>query len=140
MVAEAFHVATTGRPGPVLIDVPKDIAQSTMEWYWPAPDDLDLPGYRPVTEGDPALVREAAELLLAAERPVIYAGGGILKARAAEALRELAERTGIPVVTTLMARGCLPRLPPAVPGHARHARQLHGGHRHAAVRPAHRPG
>jgi len=108
VVAEAFHVATTGRPGPVLIDIPKDIAQSAMEWYWPAPEDLDLPGYRPVTEGDPSLVREAAELLLAAERPVIYAGGGILKARAADALRELAERTGIPVVTTLMARGCFP--------------------------------
>jgi len=108
VVAEAFHVATTGRPGPVLIDIPKDIAQSTMEWYWPAPEDLDLPGYRPVTEGDPTLVLEAAELLLAAERPIIYAGGGILKARAADALRELAERTGIPVVTTLMARGCFP--------------------------------
>jgi acetolactate synthase-1/2/3 large subunit len=108
VVAEAFHVATTGRPGPVLIDIPKDIAQSTMEWYWPTPGDLDLPGYRPVTEGDPALIREAAELLLTAERPVIYAGGGILKARAADALRELAERTGIPVVTTLMARGCFP--------------------------------
>ncbi|HEY5109287.1 MAG TPA: thiamine pyrophosphate-binding protein, partial [Acidimicrobiales bacterium] len=108
IVAEAFHVATTGRPGPVLIDIPKDIAQSTMEWYWPTPGDLDLPGYRPVTEGDPALIREAAELLLSAERPVIYAGGGILKARAADALRELAERTGIPVVTTLMARGCFP--------------------------------
>ena len=108
IVSEAFHVATTGRPGPVLIDVPKDIAQSTMEWYWPSPGDLDLPGYRPVLEGDPALIREAAELLLSAERPVIYAGGGILKARAADALRELAERTGIPVVTTLMARGCFP--------------------------------
>ncbi len=108
IVSEAFHVATTGRPGPVLIDIPKDIAQSTMEWYWPSPGDLDLPGYRPVTEGDPALIREAAELLLTAERPVIYAGGGILKARAADALRELAERTGIPVVTTLMARGCFP--------------------------------
>ena len=108
IVSEAFHVATTGRPGPVLIDIPKDIAQSTMEWYWPTPGDLDLPGYRPVTEGDPARIREAAEMLLAAKRPVIYAGGGILKARAADALRELAERTGIPVVTTLMARGCFP--------------------------------
>jgi acetolactate synthase I/II/III large subunit len=108
VVAEAFHVATTGRPGPVLIDVPKDIATSTMEWYWPEPADLDLPGYHPVTEGDPELVRQAAELLLSAERPVIYSGGGILKARAAEVLRELAERTGIPVVTTLMARGSFP--------------------------------
>ena len=108
VVAEAFHVATTGRPGPVLIDVPKDVAQSAMEWYWPQPSDLDLPGYRPVTKGDPASIRQAAELILAAERPVIYAGGGILKARASDGLRELAERTGIPVVTTLMARGSFP--------------------------------
>jgi acetolactate synthase-1/2/3 large subunit len=108
VVAEAFHVATTGRPGPVLIDIPKDIANKPMEWYWPGPDDLDLPGYHPVTDGDPELVRQAVELLLAAERPVLYAGGGILKSRAADGLRELAERTGIPVVTTLMARGCFP--------------------------------
>ncbi len=108
VVAEAFHVATTGRPGPVLVDIPKDVAQKPMAWYWPEPGDLDLPGYHPVTEGDPVRIREAAELLLTAERPVIYAGGGILKARAAEALRELAERTGIPVVTTLMARGSFP--------------------------------
>ena len=108
VVAEAFYVATTGRPGPVLIDMPKDISNATMKWYWPELTDLDLPGYHPVTEGDPALVREAAELLLAAERPVLYVGGGILKARAAGALLELAERTGIPVVTTLMARGAFP--------------------------------
>jgi acetolactate synthase-1/2/3 large subunit len=109
VVAEAFHVATTGRPGPVLVDVPKDVSNAMMDWYWPAGlDDLDLPGYKPQTEGDPELIRQAAELILAAERPVIYAGGGILKARAAEALRELAERTGIPVVTTLMARGSFP--------------------------------
>jgi acetolactate synthase-1/2/3 large subunit len=108
VVAEAFHVATTGRPGPVLIDVPKDVAIKPMEWYHPGPSDLDLPGYHPLTEGDPVLVRQAVEMLLAAERPVIYAGGGILKARGAEGLRELAERTGIPVVTTLMARGCFP--------------------------------
>ncbi len=108
VVAEAFHVATTGRPGPVLVDVPKDVANATMEWYWPSSDELDLPGYHPVTEGDPALVRQAAELVLAAQRPVIYAGGGILKARAAEALRALVDRTGIPVVTTLMARGAFP--------------------------------
>jgi acetolactate synthase I/II/III large subunit len=109
VIAEAFHVATTGRPGPVLVDVPKDVSNAPMDWYWPKGlDDLDLPGYRPQTEGDPAQVRRAAELILAAERPVIYAGGGILKARAAEVLRELAERTGIPVVTTLMARGAFP--------------------------------
>jgi len=109
VIAEAFHVATTGRPGPVLVDVPKDVSNAPMEWYWPAGiEDLDLPGYKPQTEGDPALVRQAAELILRSARPVIYAGGGILKARAAEVLRELAERTGIPVVTTLMARGSFP--------------------------------
>ncbi|MGO9456294.1 MAG: acetolactate synthase large subunit [Acidimicrobiales bacterium] len=109
VVAAAFHVATTGRPGPVLIDVPKDVANATMEWYWPSSvDDLDLPGYHPVTEGDPAEVRRAAELLLTAERPVLYVGGGVLKARASEVLLALAERTGMPVVTTLMARGAFP--------------------------------
>ena len=109
VIAEAFHVATTGRPGPVLVDVPKDVSNAPMDWYWPASiDELDLPGYHPRTEGDPAEVRRAAELMAAARRPVIYAGGGILKARAAEALRALAERTGIPVVTTLMARGAFP--------------------------------
>jgi acetolactate synthase-1/2/3 large subunit len=109
VVAEAFHVATTGRPGPVLVDVPKDVSNAMMDWYWPSSiDELDLPGYKPQTEGDPVAIRRAAELILSAQRPVIYAGGGILKARAAEALRELAERTGIPVVTTLMARGAFP--------------------------------
>jgi acetolactate synthase-1/2/3 large subunit len=102
-------VASTGRPGPVLIDVPKDVSNAPMEWYWPAGiEELDLPGYKPQTEGDPALVKSAAELILTARRPVIYAGGGILKARASEVLRELAERTGIPVVTTLMGRGAFP--------------------------------
>jgi acetolactate synthase-1/2/3 large subunit len=93
----------------VLVDVPKDVSNSQMEWYWPTSlRELDLPGYRPQVEGDPAAVRKAAELILGAARPVIYAGGGILKARAAEALRTLAERTGIPVVTTLMGRGAFP--------------------------------
>ena len=106
VVREAFHVATTGRPGPVLVDIPKDISNQTMEWYWP--DSVDLPGFRAPQPPDPGLAREAARLILAAERPVIYAGGGILKARAAEALRRLAELTGIHVVTTLMARGAFP--------------------------------
>ena len=109
VVAAAFHVATTGRPGPVLIDLPKDISNATMEWYWPSSvDELDLPGYHPVTFGDPVLVRQAARVIAAAHRPVFYVGGGVLKARAAEQLRTLAERTGIPVVTTLMARGAFP--------------------------------
>ncbi len=106
VIKEAFHVATTGRPGPVLVDLPKDVSNATMDWYWP--ESVDLPGYRPVTEPDRAAVEAAATLIAAAERPVIYAGGGILKARACEALADLAELTGTPVVTTLMARGALP--------------------------------
>ncbi len=106
VVREAFHIATTGRPGPVLIDVPKDVLQAPMEWHWP--ETIDLPGYRPTTKGHPRMIREAAKLILASERPILYVGGGILKARAAEALRELAELTQINVVTTLMARGAFP--------------------------------
>ncbi len=106
IVAEAFHIATTGRPGPVLIDLPKDVSNAMMTWYWP--DSVELPGYRPRHEVDPAAIAEAAQLIRAAERPVIYAGGGLLKARAAEALRELAEMCDIHVVTTLMARGVFP--------------------------------
>ena len=115
MVRQAFHLATTGRPGPVLLDVPKDIVdpknpRSAMDWYWPTDDEVaaSLPGYRPTTKGHPKMIRQAAELILQARKPVIYAGGGILKARAAEALRELAELCDIHVVTTLMARGAFP--------------------------------
>ena len=110
-IKEAFHIATTGRPGPVLVDIPKDIVDPTnprsgMTWE----DDvaMDLPGYRPQVDVDPEAIRAAAKLVRDAERPVLYVGGGILKARAAEALRELAELTGIGVVTTLMARGAFP--------------------------------
>src|SRR3954468_708250 len=111
IIHEAFHIATTGRPGPVLVDIPKDLVDpnnpnSAMEWEWP--DSIDLPGYKPTTKGHPRMIREAAKLIAESRRPVIYAGGGILKARAAEALRELAELTGISVVTTLMARGAFP--------------------------------
>src|SRR5438132_12280033 len=103
---EACHVATTGRPGPVVVDVPKDISNQMMDWYWP--DAVDLPGYKPNVKGHPKQIKDAARLWGEANRPVIYAGGGILKARAADALRRLAELTGIHVVTTLMARGAFP--------------------------------
>src|SRR5690349_645834 len=115
VIREAFHIATTGRPGPVLVDIPKDIVDpknplSRLDWYWPTDRELQdgLPGYKPTTRGHPRMIKEAAKLILESTRPVIYAGGGILKAHAAEALRELAELTGIPVVTTLMARGAFP--------------------------------
>jgi acetolactate synthase I/II/III large subunit len=111
IIREAFHIATTGRPGPVLVDIPKDIVdptnpRSAMEWYWP--ESVDLPGYKPTTKGNGRKIREAADLIGQSRRPVIYAGGGILKARAADALRELAEMCDIHVVTTLMARGAFP--------------------------------
>jgi acetolactate synthase-1/2/3 large subunit len=110
IVRQAFHIATTGRPGPVLIDVPKDVLQATIDWNWPTDADVSasLPGYKPTTKGHARMIKEAARLITESRRPVIYAGGGILKARAAEALRELAELTGISVVTTLMARGAFP--------------------------------
>ena len=106
VVREAFHVATTGRPGPVLIDLPKDVANAPMEWYWP--EKVDLPGYKPNVKGHPRQIKDAARLINEARRPVIYAGGGIMLAGASRVLRELAELTGFPTVTTLMGRGALP--------------------------------
>jgi acetolactate synthase-1/2/3 large subunit len=110
VVRQAFHIATTGRPGPVLIDVPKDVLQNTMTWSWPTDEEViaSLPGYKPTTMGDPEMIKEAAKLILAAEKPLLYIGGGVLKARAADVVRELAELLKIPVVTTLMARGAFP--------------------------------
>jgi acetolactate synthase-1/2/3 large subunit len=106
VIAEAFHVATTGRPGPVVVDLPKDVANQQMEWYWPKR--LDLPGYQPTTKGHPKMIEQAARLIAESSRPVILAGGGLVRAGAGEALRELVDRSGIPVVTTLMGRGILP--------------------------------
>jgi acetolactate synthase-1/2/3 large subunit len=105
-IAEAFHIAGTGRPGPVLVDIAKDAMQATVEFQWPV--QLQLPGYRPVTRPHSKQVREAARLIVEAERPVLYVGGGVLKAGAAAELKVLAELTGAPVVTTLMAKGALP--------------------------------
>ncbi|MDP9431531.1 MAG: acetolactate synthase large subunit [Actinomycetota bacterium] len=105
-IAEAFHIASTGRPGPVLVDIPKDalVGQTSFSW----PPTLDLPGYRPASKPHNKQIREAARLMLTSKRPVFYVGAGVLKGRAAEQLRTLAELTGIPVVTTLMAIGAFP--------------------------------
>jgi acetolactate synthase-1/2/3 large subunit len=105
-IAEAFHLASSGRPGPVLVDVPKDVLQATTDFSWPPR--LDLPGYKPTTRPHGKQVREAAALIAGAARPVLYVGGGVLKARATAELAQLAEITGAPVVTTLMARGAFP--------------------------------
>src|SRR3954462_8752812 len=105
-IAEAFHLASTGRPGPVLVDVPKDVLQATTDFSWPPR--IDLPGYKPTTRPHGKQVREAAALIAGARQPVLYVGGGVLKAGATAELAELAELTGAPVVTTLMARGAFP--------------------------------
>ena len=110
-VKEAFYIATSGRPGPVLIDVPKNIVDAgnpDAYFEFEYPTEVDLPGYKPEIEPDPVQIAKAVKLMLAAERPVLYVGGGVLKARGSEALLELAELTDIPVVTTLMARGAFP--------------------------------
>ncbi len=105
-IAEAFHIASTGRPGPVLVDVAKDALQSLTTFEWP--QSLDLPGYRPTTRPHAKQIREAARLLATSRRPVLYVGGGVIKSHASAELRTLAELTGAPVVTTLMARGAFP--------------------------------
>ncbi len=105
-VGEAFHLASTGRPGPVLVDIAKDALQASTEFRWPVP--FDLPGYHPVTRPHSRQVREAARMITSARRPVLYVGGGVIKARAHRELRQLAELTGAPVITTLMARGAFP--------------------------------
>ena len=106
VIAQAFHIASTGRPGPVLVDIPKDILQKKTTFSWPPV--MDLPGYRPVTKPHAKQIREAAKLISAAKRPVLYVGGGVLKAQATAELRVLAELTEAPVTTTLMALGAFP--------------------------------
>ena len=106
VIAEAFHIASTGRPGPVLVDISKDALQARTTFSWPPR--IDLPGYRPVLRPHSKQIREAAKLIAAAQRPILYIGGGVIRSRAAEELRRFVELTQIPVVTTLMARGALP--------------------------------
>jgi acetolactate synthase-1/2/3 large subunit len=105
-IREAFHIARTGRPGPVLVDLPKDVLVNETTWSWP--DSVDLPGYRPTTKGNQRQVHEAVKLILAAERPVLYVGGGVIKSEATKELFGLATEGRLPVVTTLMARGAFP--------------------------------
>lgn len=105
-IAEAFHIASTGRPGPVLVDIPKDVLTSETSFAWPPA--VHLPGYRPTRKPNRRQIKAAAELIAAASRPVLYVGGGVMKARAADELVRLAEAIGAPVVTTLMARGAIP--------------------------------
>ncbi|MEU6523053.1 acetolactate synthase large subunit [Streptomyces sp. NPDC046924] len=106
VIAQAFHIASTGRPGPVLVDIAKDALQARTTFSWPPA--MDLPGYRPVTKPHAKQIREAAKLITSAKRPVLYVGGGVIKARATAELKVLAELTGAPVTTTLMGLGAFP--------------------------------
>ena len=105
-IREAFHIASTGRPGPVLVDIPKDVIEERAEFHYP--DSIDLPGYRPKIEGHPAMARRAAKLINSARRPVILAGHGVLLSGAYDELRELAEKAQIPVIATLLGISCFP--------------------------------
>jgi acetolactate synthase-1/2/3 large subunit len=105
-IAAAYHIATTGRPGPVLIDVTKDAQQKYAPFIWPPK--VDLAGYRPVTKAHGKQIQAAAQLLASAKRPVLYVGGGVIRSKASKELLMLAEKVGAPVVTTLMARGAFP--------------------------------
>ena len=106
VIAEAFHIASTGRPGPVLVDITKDAQQAEAPFVWPPK--IDLPGYRPVTKAHGKQIQAAAQMLAEAKKPVLYVGGGVIRAQASAELLTLAETTGAPVVTTLMARGAFP--------------------------------
>ncbi len=121
-IREAFHIARTGRPGPVLVDIPKDVLINETTWKWP--DGVELPGYKPTTKGNLRQIREAVKLIMDAKRPVLYVGGGVIKAEATKELHELATEGNLPVVTTLMARGAFPdthELGLGMPG-------MHGGY------------
>src|SRR5690606_33543307 len=106
VIHEAVHIRLSGRPGPVVVDVPKDILNTVTEWVDPIK--LELPGYKPTEDPHPRRVAEAVRLIEAAERPVLYVGGGIIKADAAAELQAFAEAANLPVVTTLMGRGAIP--------------------------------
>ena len=110
-IAEAFHIAGSGRPGTVLVDIAKDALQAKTTFVWPT--ELSLPGYKPVLDPQAAAIAKAAELIKAAKKPVLYVGGGAIKANASAELMKLAELTGAPVVTTLMALGVFPDSHPA---------------------------
>ncbi len=105
-IAAAYEIAGTGRPGPVLVDITKDAQQATAPFVWPPK--IDLPGYRPVTKAHGKQIQAAAQLLAEARKPVLYVGGGVIRSQASAELLQIAEATGAPVVTTLMARGAFP--------------------------------
>jgi len=106
VIAEAFHIATSGRPGPVLVDIAKDALQKQTTYEWPTT--MDLPGYKPQNQPNQSAINDAAALIAQSAKPIFYVGGGVIKANASRELLQLAELLGAPVVTTLMARGAFP--------------------------------
>lgn len=113
-IAEAFHLANSGRPGPVLVDIPKDVQNTELDFSWPPA--IDMPGYRPTTVPHNRQIAQAIELISESQRPCLYIGGGVIKANAAKELLAFAELTSIPVVTTLMALGSFPEAHPLYMG------------------------
>ena len=107
-IKKAFHIATTGRPGPVVIDIPKSVTDPDYKFDYSYPKDVDIRSYKPVEEGHSGQIRKAAKLLLASERPVIYAGGGVIQNDASEELIELVNFLNFPVTNTLMGLGAYP--------------------------------
>jgi acetolactate synthase-1/2/3 large subunit len=124
IIREAFYIARTGRPGPVLVDIPKDITQKLSDVKIPSLDEVksSLPGYKPHTEGNPQQIKKAAKLIMSAKRPVLYVGGGAVQSEAQDELIELAELMNIPVTTTNMGKGAFPELHPL----ALHMLGMHG--------------
>lgn len=110
IMKKAFYIARTGRPGPVLVDLPKDVQMAQTEFHYP--ETVEIRGYKPTVEGHPKQVEKAVAMILAAKKPVIYVGGGVILANAAPELSELAQRLGIPVTTTLMGLGSYPETDP----------------------------
>jgi len=110
IMKKAFYIARTGRPGPVLVDLPKDVQMAQTVFHYP--ETVEIRGYKPTVEGHPKQVEKAVSMILAAKKPVIYVGGGVILANAAPELAELAQRLGIPVTTTLMGLGSFPETDP----------------------------
>ena len=133
---KAFYIAESGRPGPVVVDVPKDITDPRITTHYEYPTDVTMRSYNPVTRGHAGQMRKALDLLLSAERPMIYAGGGVVLDNASEVLTRLTRALGFPITNTLMGAGRLSGDRPAVCRHARHARHLRGQHGNARVRRA----
>ena len=133
VMKKAFHIARTGRPGPVVVDIPKDVSfnKTTYTGY---PETVEMRSYNPVRKGHGGQIRKALQLLMAAKRPYIYTGGGVLLSNATQELRTLVDMLGYPCTNTLMGLGAYPAIRPQVPGHAGHARHGRSEQRHAKLR------